>query len=138
MRMSVPCVHVVGRKNHGKTTLASELVESLGARGLRVGAIKHTPHPHALDAEGSDSARLGGAGAAPWAFLSGAGSALFLQGARSIRNARSTSSSESATWSSSRAGSSGTRPSSRSGARSAAACRSPTRRTDGIGTSASS
>jgi len=64
-------IHIVGRKNHGKTTLLVELVEHLTKRGLRVGTIKHTCHVHDLDTPGSDSYRHRRAGAAPAAIVTG-------------------------------------------------------------------
>lgn len=57
-------VHIVGRKNSGKTTLVVEIIERLTARGLRVGSIKHTHHHHELDTPGKDSFRHRQAGAA--------------------------------------------------------------------------
>lgn len=48
-------VHIVGRKNSGKTTLIGELVRYFGSQGLRVGVIKHTHHSHELDVPGKDS-----------------------------------------------------------------------------------
>jgi molybdopterin-guanine dinucleotide biosynthesis adapter protein len=48
-------VHVIGRKNHGKTRLVTELVRHLAKRGWRVGTIKHTHHQHELDTPGKDS-----------------------------------------------------------------------------------
>jgi len=48
-------VHIIGRKNHGKTTLVSELVGEFQSRGLKVGTIKHTHHHHELDTPGKDS-----------------------------------------------------------------------------------
>ena len=48
-------IHIIGRKNHGKTTLVFELVRELQSRGLRVGTIKHTHHHHELDTPGKDS-----------------------------------------------------------------------------------
>ncbi len=64
-----PRVHVIGQKNHGKTTLVVELIEELGRRGLCVGSIKHCGHRHELDRPGSDSYRHRRAGAAPAAVL---------------------------------------------------------------------
>ena len=58
-------LHVIGRKNHGKTTLVVELVERLTRRGLKVGTIKHTPHDHELDTPGKDSHRHRQAGGTP-------------------------------------------------------------------------
>lgn len=64
-------LHIVGRKNHGKTTLMIELVRELCRSGLRVGTIKHTRHIHELDKPGSDSCRHRLAGALPAAIVSG-------------------------------------------------------------------
>ena len=50
-------LHVIGGKNHGKTTLIVELVQELSRRGLVVGTIKHTHHQHELDVPGKDSHR---------------------------------------------------------------------------------
>ena len=57
-------IHIIGRKNHGKTQLVVELVEEFSLRGLRVGTIKHTHHDHELDTPGKDSHRHRSAGAA--------------------------------------------------------------------------
>lgn len=57
-------VHIVGRKNSGKTTLIVELVAHLTQLGYRIGTIKHTHHRHELDTPGKDSYRHGQAGAA--------------------------------------------------------------------------
>jgi molybdopterin-guanine dinucleotide biosynthesis protein B len=46
----------------GKTTLLCALVPILRARGLRVGAVKHTHHGFDLDRPGKDSHRLREAG----------------------------------------------------------------------------
>ncbi len=58
-------IHIVGRKNHGKTTLIVELLHELRARGVRVGSIKHSSHIHELDTPGKDSHRHRQAGAEP-------------------------------------------------------------------------
>ena len=63
------CIHVVGRRNHGKTTLLVELVEELSRRGVRIGTIKHTSHSHELDTPGKDSFRHRQAGARPAAIV---------------------------------------------------------------------
>lgn len=70
-------VHILGRKNHGKTTLVVELVEHLTARGLRVGTIKHTHHAHELDAPGKDSHRHRTAGSSVVGILSPKMNAIF-------------------------------------------------------------
>ena len=64
------CIHVVGRQNHGKTTLLVELLEELSRRGIRAGTIKHTSHVHELDTPGKDSFRHRQAGANPVAIVS--------------------------------------------------------------------
>lgn len=62
-------IHIVGRRNHGKTKLIVELVQELSRRGLRVGTIKHSSHQHELDTPGKDSHRQRLAGAAPVAVV---------------------------------------------------------------------
>lgn len=62
-------LHIVGRKNHGKTTLMSDLIEEFSRRGLRVGSIKHSSHSHELDQPGKDSFRHRKAGANPAAVV---------------------------------------------------------------------
>jgi molybdopterin-guanine dinucleotide biosynthesis protein B len=63
-------LHIIGRKNHGKTTLVVDLVRLLAARGLRVGTIKHTHHHHELDTPGKDSHQHRMAGAVAVGILS--------------------------------------------------------------------
>ncbi|MCA9267760.1 MAG: molybdopterin-guanine dinucleotide biosynthesis protein B [Planctomycetales bacterium] len=70
-------VHIIGRKNSGKTTLMAELVTHLTSQGRRVGAIKHTHHHHELDTPGKDSHRHRQAGAAVVGILSRQMSAVF-------------------------------------------------------------
>lgn len=62
-------IHVVGRKNHGKTTLVVELIAEFTRQGLRVGSIKHSSHVHELDKPGKDSYRHREAGANPSAII---------------------------------------------------------------------
>ncbi len=57
-------IHIVGRKNHGKTTLVCELLTEFSRRGLRVGSVKHCGHEHELDTPGTDSHHHRRAGAA--------------------------------------------------------------------------
>ncbi len=71
-------VHVVGRRNAGKTTLVCELVAELVRRRLKVATIKHTHHEHELDTPGKDSHRHRQAGAAGVGILSPALHALFV------------------------------------------------------------
>jgi molybdopterin-guanine dinucleotide biosynthesis protein B len=62
-------IHIVGRKNHGKTTLIVELVRELTQQGIAVGTIKHSGHAHELDTPGKDSYRHRQAGASPAAIV---------------------------------------------------------------------
>ncbi len=70
-------IHIIGGKNHGKTTLVTELVEELTAQGFRIGTIKHTHHAHELDTPGKDSHRHREAGAAVVGILTRSMNALF-------------------------------------------------------------
>jgi molybdopterin-guanine dinucleotide biosynthesis protein MobB len=58
-------LHIVGRRNSGKTGLLEDLVRELTGRGLRVGTVKHSQHPHELDTPGKDSHRHRQAGGDP-------------------------------------------------------------------------
>lgn len=71
-------LHVIGGKNHGKTTLIVELVQELTRRGVLVGTIKHTHHQHELDVPGKDSYRHRLAGASVVGILSPSMQAVFL------------------------------------------------------------
>jgi molybdopterin-guanine dinucleotide biosynthesis protein B len=62
-------IHIVGRQNHGKTTLIVDLVEEYARRGIAVGTIKHSSHAHELDTPGKDSYRHRQAGAAAAAVI---------------------------------------------------------------------
>jgi molybdopterin-guanine dinucleotide biosynthesis protein MobB len=83
-------LHIVGRKNSGKTTLIVELVNELTGCGVKVGTIKHTHHRHELDVPGKDSYRHRAAGAAVVGILSPAMSAIFMpsSGAHSLERNR--------------------------------------------------
>lgn len=70
-------IHIIGGKNHGKTTLVEELVREMSQRGLRIGTIKHTHHHHELDVPGKDSHRHRAAGAAVVGILTRAMNAVF-------------------------------------------------------------
>jgi molybdopterin-guanine dinucleotide biosynthesis protein B len=76
--MIARAIHIVGRRNHGKTTLVVELIGELVRRGVRVGSIKHSSHDHELDAPGKDSHRHRRAGAAPVAVVTPAAAAIHL------------------------------------------------------------
>lgn len=62
-------IHIVGRRNHGKTRLIVDLVQEFSRRRLRVGAIKHSSHQHELDTPGKDSYLQREAGATPVAIV---------------------------------------------------------------------
>ena len=66
-----PVIGVVGRSGSGKTTLLELLIPELTARGLAVGAVKHTSHGFLADRPGKDSYRLYESGAASVALISG-------------------------------------------------------------------
>jgi len=76
-------IHIIGRKNSGKTTLIVALVQELSALGLRVATIKHTHHRHELDVPGKDSYRHREAGAVAVGILSPAMNAVFWPAERS-------------------------------------------------------
>ncbi len=75
--MDVRRIHLIGRRDNGKTTLIVALVDVLKGRGLRVGTIKHSGHDHELDHKGKDSWAHGRAGASPSAVVTPGGSAVF-------------------------------------------------------------
>lgn len=79
-------IHIVGRRNAGKTTLVCELVRELTGRGLRVATIKHTHHNHELDTPGKDSWQHREAGAVGVGILSPHMMAAFVPGERSERD----------------------------------------------------
>ena len=62
-------IHIMGRQNHGKTTLIVDLVEEYKRRGVAVGTIKHSSHSHELDTPGKDSYRHRQAGASAAAVI---------------------------------------------------------------------
>lgn len=62
-------VALVGGHDAGKTTVLTDLITRLRARGLCVGAIKHSSRGFEDDTPGKDSQRLGAAGADVWALL---------------------------------------------------------------------
>ena len=76
-------IHVVGKKNSGKTTLVCELVTHLTQRGFSVATIKHTHHNHELDTTGKDSWQHRQAGASSVGILAAEMTAVFLPVSRS-------------------------------------------------------
>lgn len=70
-------LHIVGRKNHGKTELVVQLVRELTRRGLRVGTFKNCGHEHDLDVPGKDSYKHREAGATTVAVITPSLTALY-------------------------------------------------------------
>ncbi len=60
----LPIICIVGASDSGKTTFLEKLIPEFGARGYRVGAIKHDAHGFEMDQEGKDTWKLRRAGAA--------------------------------------------------------------------------
>lgn len=81
-----PRIHIIGRKNAGKTTLVCELLQQLTARGFKVASVKHTHHHHELDTPGKDSHRHREAGAAAVGILSPQITALFIPADRASQS----------------------------------------------------
>jgi molybdopterin-guanine dinucleotide biosynthesis protein B len=81
-----PRIHIVGRRNCGKTTLVCDLIAEFTERGLRVASIKHTHHQHELDTPGKDSWKHRQAGAALVGILSPGMTALFRPYEQTHRN----------------------------------------------------
>lgn len=71
-------IHIVGRRNSGKTTLIRELIPYFASLGMRVGTIKHTHHHHELDTPGKDSCLHRQAGAAVVGIISRGMQAVFI------------------------------------------------------------
>ena len=61
----VPIIGFAAFSGTGKTTLLTQLIPLLKARGLRIGLIKHSHHDIQIDQPGKDSFRLREAGASP-------------------------------------------------------------------------
>ena len=58
-----PIVSLVGRPDHGKTTLLEKLIPELNRRAYRIGTIKHHVHEFDMDKPGKDTWRHKQAGA---------------------------------------------------------------------------
>ncbi len=67
--VDTPLISIVGLSGSGKTTLMVRLISTFAKEGLRVGTIKHSCHPHPLDAKGKDSWRHKEAGAERTVFV---------------------------------------------------------------------
>jgi molybdopterin-guanine dinucleotide biosynthesis protein B len=61
--MKPSIISIVGLSGSGKTTLLERVIRELKWRGLAVGTIKHSSHPHPMDMPGKDSWRHKKAGA---------------------------------------------------------------------------
>lgn len=72
-------IHIIGKKNNGKTTLITDLVKELTSRGIRVGTIKHCGHRHELDTPGKDSFLYREAGASSVIILAPNLTAMFME-----------------------------------------------------------
>lgn len=70
-------IHIIGRKNSGKTTLVADLVAHFVSEGRRVGTVKHTHHQHELDTPGKDSHTHRQAGSAVVGILTPSMTAVF-------------------------------------------------------------
>lgn len=86
-RRLAPIVAISGASGAGKTRLLRRLLPLLVARGLRVGVIKHSSHPHGFDAKGKDTDRVRRAGAVAAAIAGPTETAWFgppVEGARAL------------------------------------------------------
>ncbi|GAB4297841.1 MAG: molybdopterin-guanine dinucleotide biosynthesis protein B [Myxococcota bacterium] len=72
-------IHIVGRKNSGKTTLLVELIKELTLRGIKVATLKHSRHSHTLDTPDKDSFRHREAGANPAAIVTAGTAGVFFK-----------------------------------------------------------
>lgn len=75
----LPIVGFAAFSGTGKTTLLKELLPQLGARGLRVGVVKHAHHSFDPDHPGKDSYELRKSGAAQMLIASRARWALMVE-----------------------------------------------------------
>lgn len=71
-------LHVIGRKNNGKTKLVVDIITELTRRGLAVGSVKHSSHDHELDKPGKDSFLHREAGATPATIITPSLTAVFI------------------------------------------------------------
>jgi len=50
-----PIVNIVGKKGSGKTGLVTGLIGSLSEKGYNIAAVRHSPHDHDVDTDGTDT-----------------------------------------------------------------------------------
>lgn len=62
-KKSIPTIAIIGQSGSGKTTVIEKLIAYFSAKGLTVGAIKHTHQDFDIDPHGKDSHRFTNAGA---------------------------------------------------------------------------
>ena len=72
-----PVLHIVGRKRSGKTGIMIQLIQGLSAKGYRVAGVRHSPHSHCIDAEGTDTSAYRQAGAVGAALITASETSLF-------------------------------------------------------------
>ena len=58
----IPLLAIRAASGTGKTTLLTNIIPLLKAKGVKLGCIKHTHHSLSLDAKGKDSSKLKAAG----------------------------------------------------------------------------
>ncbi len=73
-----PIIHIVGKKGSGKTNLITGLLCSLSGKGYKVAAVRHSPHEHEIDADGTDTSRFKIAGAKGTALVTAKETNLFI------------------------------------------------------------
>ena len=71
-------LHIVGRKGAGKTDLMVRIIRTLSLRGYRSAAVRHSPHVHAVDAEGTDTEPYKKAGAVGAALITAHEATVFI------------------------------------------------------------
>ncbi len=76
-----PIISIVGRKGSGKTRLLTAIIKRLTACGFRIAAVRHTPHNHRLDRNGTDTALFSASGAEGTALAAAQETAVFLPAA---------------------------------------------------------
>lgn len=73
-----PILHIVGKKESGKTDLMVGLIGSLSARGYNLAAVRHSPHEHEVNRGGTDTDRFKKVGAKGTALVTASETNLFI------------------------------------------------------------